>query len=166
MPGTLVEDVKTEAPPRRAVKKPKRRRLGLIALLVLLPLLVGAYFLWRYLGSYESTDDAQVDGHIHEISARINGYVSQVLVVDQQTVKAGDPLVIIDPRDYQVAVARAQANVADAEASLKSSRTNVPITSTTTTSTLQSAQHGYSDVEASVSVAQHQLDAAGARLKA
>src|SRR5215475_2095526 len=126
MPETLVQDARTGTTPRRTVRKPKRHRARLIAALVLLPLLVGGYFLWRYLGSYESTDDAQVDGHIHEISARINGYVSQVLVEDQQIVKAGDPLVVIDPRDYEVAVARAQANVADAEASLKGSRTNVP----------------------------------------
>jgi membrane fusion protein (multidrug efflux system) len=73
MPETLVEDVKTETPSRRRVRKPKRRRALLIAIIILLPLLVGGYFLWRYLGSYESTDDAQVDGHIHAISARITG---------------------------------------------------------------------------------------------
>src|SRR5262250_1958954 len=100
MADTLVEDVKREAPPRRAIKRPKRRRAGLIALLVLAALLVGGYFLWKYLGSFESTDDAQIDGHIHAISARVNGYVSQVLVNDQQVVKAGDLLVVIDPRDY------------------------------------------------------------------
>lgn len=166
MPGTLVEDPRTEAPPRRAIKRPKRRRKGLFALIILLPLLVGAYYLWRYLSSYESTDDAQVDGHIHAISARINGYVSQVLVEDQQVVKAGDPLVIIDPRDYEVAVAKAQADVADAEAVFKGSRTNVPITSTTTSSTLQSTEHALADSQAALGVAQHQFDAAQARLKA
>jgi membrane fusion protein (multidrug efflux system) len=132
----------------------------------MLPLLAGGYFLWKYLGTYESTDDAQVDGHIHAISARINGYVKQVLVEDQQIVKAGDPLVIIDPRDYEVAVARAEADLADAEAGLKGSRTNVPITSRTTTSTLQSAQSGLEDSRAAIVAAQRQFDAAQARLNA
>src|SRR5262245_3391320 len=126
MADTLAEDVKTEAPPKRVVRKSKRHRARLIALIVLLPLLVGSYFLWRYLGSYESTDDAQIDGHIHAVSARITGHVNQVLVVDQQIVKAGDVLAIIDPRDYEVAVQRAEADVADAEATSKSSRTDVP----------------------------------------
>src|SRR5262245_7117541 len=116
MAETLVEDVKTETLPMHAVRKRKRHRAFLIAPIVLLPLLVGGYFLWRYIESYESTDDAQIDGHIHAISARINGYVSHVLVEDQQIVKAGDPLVVIDSRDYDVAVARAEADVADAEA--------------------------------------------------
>jgi membrane fusion protein (multidrug efflux system) len=166
MAETLIEDAKTEAPPKRTVRKRKRHRGVLIALIILLPLLVGAYFLWRYLQTYESTDDAQVDGHIHAISARISGYVSQVLVEDQQIVKAGDPLVVIDTRDFEVAVARAEADVADAEATLKGSRTNVPLTSTTTTSTLQSAQHGLADSQAALVGAQHQFDAAEARLKA
>jgi membrane fusion protein (multidrug efflux system) len=166
MADTLVEDKRPEAPAKGVVKKPKRRRKSLIALMVLLPLLVGGYFLWRYLSTYESTDDAQIDGHIHAISARISGYVSQVLVVDQQIVKAGDVLVIIDPRDYEVAVARAEADVADAEAALKSSRTDVPITSTTTASTLQSAQHGHVDSQAALLAAQRQFKAAEARLVA
>src|SRR5215510_11091569 len=111
MAETLVQDVKTDAPPKPSARKAKRHLGRLIAIIILLPLLVGGYFLWRYLGTYESTDDAQVDGHIHAISARITGYVSQVLVNDQQVVKAGDPLVVIDPRDYEVAVSRAEADV-------------------------------------------------------
>ena len=101
MADTTIEEIKTPAAGKHIVRKPKRRRAGLIALIVLLPLLVGGYFLWKYLGSYESTDDAQIDGHIHAISARISGHVTQVLVEDQQIVKAGEPLVVIDPRDYR-----------------------------------------------------------------
>jgi membrane fusion protein (multidrug efflux system) len=166
MAERLVEDAKTETPPKRNVRKGKRHRGLLIALIILLPLVAGGYFLWRYLESYESTDDSQVDGHIHAISARITGYVSQVLVEDEQVVKAGDPLVVIDPRDYQVAVARAEADVADAEATAKGSRTNVPITSTTSTSTLQSSQSSLADNQAALVAAQHQYDAAQARFKA
>lgn len=175
MAETLAEDVHAEdveatpppPPPRGAGRKPrKRHHLRFFLLGVLLLLLVGGYFLWRYLGTYESTDDSQVDGHIHAISARISGYVSKVLVEDEQFVKAGDPLVIIDPRDYQVAVARTEADVADAEAAAKGSRINIPITSTTTTSTLQSAQHSLGESQAALLNAQHQFEAAQASLTA
>ena len=111
-----------------------------MVLVVLLALLVCGYFLWRYLCIYESTDDAQIDGHVDAISARITGHVSEVLVEDAQIVKAGDMLVRIDPRDYQVAVAKAEADLADAKAALAGSRTDVPIISTNTASTLQTAR--------------------------
>ncbi len=164
MADTTIQEIKTPAPGKRNVRRPKRRRVALIALLVLLPLLVGSYFLWRYFGSYESTDDAQIDGHIHAISARISGYVTQVLVEDQQIVKAGDPLVIIDPRDFDVAVAKAEADVADAKAALAGSRTEVPITSTNTASTLQTAHSSLTDTQAGLLAAQRQFQAAEARL--
>ena len=77
MADTTIEEIKTPAAGKHIVRKPKRRRAGLIALIVLLPLLVGGYFLWKYFGSYESTDDAQIDGHINAISARISGHVSR-----------------------------------------------------------------------------------------
>ena len=127
---------------------------------------MGGYFLWRYFGSYESTDDAQIDGHIHAISARISGHVTEVLVEDQQIVKAGDVLVVIDPRDYDVAVAKAEADVADAKAALAASRTEVPITSTNTASTLQTAQSTLADSHAGLLAAQRQFRAAEARLEA
>jgi membrane fusion protein, multidrug efflux system len=166
MADQLAEDVKTEASPKLTVKRPRRRPKRLIALLVLLPLVVGGYFLWRYLQSYESTDDAQMDGHIHPISARISGYLKQVLVDDEQIVKAGDPLVVIDTQDYAVTVARSEGDLAEAKATHIGSRTNVPVTSTTTTSTLDSAQSGLADNQAALVSAQRQLDAAEARLKA
>jgi membrane fusion protein, multidrug efflux system len=166
MADTTIEEIKTPAAVKRIGRKPKRRRAGLIALIVLVPLLVGGYFLWRYFGSYESTDDAQIDGHIHAISARISGHVAQVLVEDQQIVKAGDALVVIDPRDYDVAVAKAEADVADAKAALTGSQTEVPITSTNTASTLQTAHSTLADSRAGLLSAERQFRAAEARLSA
>ena len=166
MADTLTEDLRTEAPARRTLKRPKHHRKGLIALIILLPLLVGGYFLWKYLGTYESTDDAQIDGHIHAISARISGYVKQVLVDDVQAVKAGDPLVVVDTQDYAVAVARSEADVADAEATSRGSRTSIPVTSRTTSSTLESAQSGLADNQAALVAAERQYEAAVARLEA
>jgi membrane fusion protein (multidrug efflux system) len=131
----------------------------------LLAAVVAGYYMWQYFGSYESTDDAQIDGHINSISARISGQVNEVLVDDQQVVKKGDVLVKIDPRDYAVAVAKAQADLAEAQATLESSRTDVPITSTNTDSTLQTARSLRADVGAGLTAARRQLGAAQARLE-
>ena len=74
-------------------------------------LLVGGYFAYQYFSSYESTDDAEVDGHLMPLSARISGYIQKVNVDDNQYVKAGTVLAEIDPRDYQVAVDQAKAQL-------------------------------------------------------
>jgi acetyl/propionyl-CoA carboxylase alpha subunit len=85
-------------------------------------LVVAGRFLWNYLHSYEWTDDAQVDGHLNPISPRINGTIVQVHVEDTYHVKKGDPLVDIDPRDYQAALDLARANLGQAQAALVAAR--------------------------------------------
>jgi membrane fusion protein (multidrug efflux system) len=126
---------------------------------------VAGVYLWRYFNTYESTDDAQIDGHINAISARISGHLSEVLVEDSQIVKAGDVLVKIDPRDYEVAVSQAQANLADAAASLENARTDLPIVSTNTESQLQTARSSRADANAGLLSAERQFEAAQARLQ-
>src|SRR5580704_10430934 len=109
MADTTVSEQKTDTASPRLTRRPRRRPLRMIILIVLfVALLAGGYYLWQYFGTYESTDDAQVDGHLNAISARINGQVIDVLVNDQQVVKQGDVLVKIDPRDFEVAVAKAE----------------------------------------------------------
>ncbi len=110
--------------PRRYTRSNRRRNIVIIA--VVLVLIVGGVFLWRYLGSYESTDDAQVDVHLYPVSARISGYVAKVNVGDNQYVPKGAVLVEIDPKDYEVAVAQAQANLASAEATAQALNITVP----------------------------------------
>jgi acetyl/propionyl-CoA carboxylase alpha subunit len=85
-------------------------------------LCVGGLAVWNYLQSYEDTDDAQVDGYLDPISARISGTVIAVYVNNNQRVRAGQLLVQLDPRDYQVALEQAQAQMAQAEADLNSAR--------------------------------------------
>ena len=132
---------------------------GVIVLVVL-----GVY-VWRYLATYESTDDAQVDGHVNEISARVAGYVQKVTVDDNQTVQQGAVLVQIDPRDYQVAVDRAKAELADAEATAQALNLNVPIESVGSETQTMSSAADFAAARAGVSAAQRQLDAARAQLQ-
>jgi membrane fusion protein, multidrug efflux system len=127
-------------------------------------LVVAGFFLWRYLTSYESTDDAQVDGHLNAISARVSGHVEKLLVEDNQYVQAGTPLVQIDPRDYQVAVDRAKAYYADALATAQAAQVNVPITSVSSISQQSSAQADVENTRAGIVAARQQYDAANAQL--
>jgi len=137
----------------------------LVFVAVIAVVVIAGVYVWRYLNTYESTDDAQIDGHINAVSGRITGNVVEVLAEDEQFVKAGDVLVRIDPRDYQVAVAKAEADLRDAEAALETSRIDVPITSTNTASQLKTANSGRADASAFVLGAQRQLSAARDRLE-
>ena len=147
---------------RHASRNPRFRLALIVGGIVLL---VAGFFLWRYLGSYESTDDAQIDGHLNAVSARVSGHVLKLLVTDNQFVQAGTPLVEIDPKDYQIAVAKAKAAYQDAMATAESLQGNVPITSVNTDSQLSSAQAAVESGRAGVAVARQQLDAARAQLE-
>jgi len=147
---------------RQASRNPRFRIALIVGGIVLL---VAVFFLWRYFSSYESTDDAQIDGHLNGISARVSGHVLKLLVNDNQYVDAGTPLVEIDPRDYQVAVNSARAAYQDALALAQSSQVNVPITSVTTGSQLSASQADVNGARAGISVARQQLEAARAQLE-
>jgi len=144
----------------------RKRRRNLVIMFGVLVLIVVGLPLWRYFGSYESTDDAQIDVHLYPVSARISGYVIRVNVNDNQWVEKGDVLVEIDPTDYQVALAQAQANLANAEATARSLNITVPITSVNTTSQLQFTASGIEDARAAIDAAQKQLAAAHQQVEA
>jgi membrane fusion protein (multidrug efflux system) len=138
-------------------------RIGLaIGVIVLL---VAGIFIYSYLSSYESTDDAQIDGHINSISARVSGHVAKLNVEDNQYVQAGTVLVEIDPADYQVAVDSAHADFADAKAQATAAGADVPITSVNTNSQLSSTQAGTDSAQAGIQAAKQQADAAKAQLQ-
>ena len=145
-----------------ASRFPHARRI--IVLLLIISIASGGTWYWSYSSIRESTDDAQIDGHLHPVSARISGTVHEVLVRDNQYVEQGTPLVKIDPSDYQVAVDRARADLAEMEATLHVRRTEVPITSITSFSHLSGAEAGAGQAEASVAASQKEVDAARARL--
>jgi membrane fusion protein (multidrug efflux system) len=118
------------------------------------------------LSTYESTDDAQADVHLYPVSARISGYVVNVNVDDNQWVQQGTVLVQIDPKDYEAAVAQAQANLASAQATAESLNITVPITSVNTSSQLKFASSDIDTANAGVTAAERQLAAAHAQLEA
>jgi len=159
--GSTAEDRKF-SPRVYVAPKTRRRTLIIVAAIVLL---IGGVLLWRYLSTYESTDDAQVDVHLYPVSARISGYVIKVNVDDNQWVQAGTVLVEIDPKDYEVAVAQAQANLANAEATAQSLNITVPITSVNTTSQLRSTASDIENTQAGIIAAQRQLTAAHAQVE-
>jgi membrane fusion protein (multidrug efflux system) len=167
-----VATVKLELPGEHQKKQGLRRifqkypRGGRAATVLLLAVVIigGGLFVSNSL-AWESTDDAQVNGHIMPLSARINGYVLDVPVIEGQLVHAGDVLVTIDPKDYQIAVEQAQATFADARASATSSRFNVPITTVTTKSNLDSAGTAVVNAEAGFQAAQQNFESAKAVLQ-
>src|SRR4029450_5397819 len=112
-------DPKLKAVEKEPVEQDEKRRfsgrsrwLALAAVVIVLGVVM---YLWRTAGQV-STDDAQVDGHITQVAARVGGTVVKVNIKENQYVQAGTVLVELDPRDYQVAVERARAELADAQA--------------------------------------------------
>jgi len=143
---------------RSAFLNHPRTRWGLI--LIGLVILIGIFFLWRYLTSYEATDDAQIDGHVNSVSARVSGHVLKLNVEDNQYVEKGTVLVEIDPADYEVAVAQARAEYADAQAQAAAAGINIPITDVSSSSQVSGAQAGVSSAQAGISAARQQYEAA------
>jgi membrane fusion protein, multidrug efflux system len=143
---------------RRAFLGNPRTKWGLI--LFGFAILTAVFFLWRYLKSYESTDDAQIDGHVNSVSARISGYVLKLNVEDNQYVEKGTVLVEIDPADLEGAVAEARAQYDDAQAQASAAGINVPITDVSTSSQVSGAQGGVSGAQAGISAAREQFERA------
>jgi len=155
------------APGRRFPAAPPpapRSRARLLVILVIFVLLAGGVGAWLYFRQYESTDDAQIDGHIHPISSRIAGYVIKVNVDDNQYVHAGDVLVEIDPADYKVAVAKAEAELADARASAKGQQISIPVASITTSSLIRSSEADVLSAKAGIQAADKQIEVMRANL--
>lgn len=156
-----------EDPQRGERRSLRERRTGFfrehprakwVLLVLAIALLAGGIFVWHYYSIRESTDDAQIDGHIDPISARVGGTVLHVYYEDNQQVKAGDLLVELDPSDYQLAVQRAKADLANAEANAVAANVGVPLTTTTSSNQLVAA-------DAAVNSANHEIAAAQARVQ-
>jgi membrane fusion protein (multidrug efflux system) len=141
-----------------------KTRMRIIALGVAAVLATGGYVGWRALAPREGTDDAQVSGHVSPVATRVGGTVVAIKVADNQAVKAGDVLVELDPRDYQLAVARAEADLAAAEAASRAARSDVPITTSTAKSGLQVAEAASTNADAGLQAADREVEASRAKV--
>ena len=146
--GEDTRETKTESAPGN------RRRAGLVIGVAAIVLVVGGVLFWRYSAVRVATDDAQIDGHITPLAARVSGTVQEVHAQDNQFVSAGTLLVQIDPTDYKVALARAEAELAAATASAQGARTSVPMTSTTATGDVETAESDVASAAARLRMAQ------------
>ena len=144
-------------------EKKGRRRVIVIAVVAIIAI-VAIFFYWR--STYtEDTDDAQVDGNLYQVSSRVAGQVVNVDVEEQQRVNKGDPIAEVDPKDFEVAVEQAQANLANAQAEYEQARVNVPITSVTTHTEVLTSGSDVQSNEAAVSQAEAQVQAANERIQ-
>jgi membrane fusion protein (multidrug efflux system) len=161
----LVEDETPRSPSKQRSDKhstPYRKTVFAISAAIVVAV-AGGYFAWNAF-RYEDTDDAQIDGHVMQLSTRINGQIKDVYVVEGQLVHAGEVLVTVDSQDYKIAEAQAQANLADALATSASYHWKVPITSVTVQSNLDSAKTGVSNAEAGFDAAEQNYESAKAVL--
>src|SRR6185436_2211812 len=133
--------------------KQRVRAVSVAAVVVLVLILVA----WRHLSGRESTDDAQIDGHVNGVSARVGGTVTELRVSDNQYVEKGATLLRIDAKGYQIAVARAEADLAENEASARGARAGVPLTSTTSSSHASAAGSDVGEFEARLASARARL---------
>jgi len=154
--------IESSAPPGRVRRNPVTKWFLIVFAAVLLVTVAG---LWSYYSVRESTDDAEIDGDIIPISPRVGGTVVSVNVKDNQYVEAGTVLMQIDPTDYKVALEKAQADWAAAQAMARAAGASVPITSTTTGNDLSSAQANVESAAAGVAAAEKGIDVANAKLK-
>jgi membrane fusion protein (multidrug efflux system) len=161
----VAETTTTPAPVEHEteVVQPRSRRRGII-IVVLAVIVVAALAFWWHSTFYEDTDDAQISGHLIQVSSRIQGQVGKVYVVENQVVKKGDPIADLDPRDFEVAVENAKAALASAQANAAAAGVAVPLITVNTGSNLSSASAQLSGSHAQVQQAQGQLQAAQARV--
>ena len=139
----------------------KEHPIGTVLIVIgVILLIICAILLIRYLNSYENTDDAFVDGHTDPITPRINGIVTGVYVENTYFVKKGEVLVELDPRDFQVALEQAKANLSQAEAGVRAQTPNVPITQTNQSTALANAQLSVSSATANLVAAQEKYKSA------
>jgi membrane fusion protein (multidrug efflux system) len=136
----------------------------IMVLVAIVAILLVGWFWWES-RHWESTDDAEIDGHIYPISARVNGHVIKVNFDDGQVVRKGDVLVQVDPTDYEVALARAQADYQDSQAQALAAGFNIPVSSIGSFSQIRSASADMDSAQAGVAAAQKQAEAAQAQVQ-
>jgi membrane fusion protein (multidrug efflux system) len=163
-PDNKQDTDKTEAEKKPLDPATKRKRI-LIGVVVGIVLLIAGIAWWLHSRTYEATDDAQIDGHLNPIASRVAGTVKAVYVENDQPVKAGMPLVDLDPRDYEVQVEQSRAQYQQALAQLAAENPNVPITETSTHTAVDTDSATVLNAEAAVASAEYDYDSNVAKLR-
>jgi membrane fusion protein (multidrug efflux system) len=141
-----------------------RGRAFLIFFVILGVVAIGGLLFWLHARQFETTDDAEVDAHLNAISSRIDGTIIRVYVEDNQTVKPGDPLVDLDPRDYQVSLDQALAQLAQARSMVFAQQPNVPLTQVENVTNISSGEADVANAEAALAAAQRDRESYAAKL--
>ncbi|MBV9613049.1 MAG: HlyD family secretion protein [Acidobacteriaceae bacterium] len=148
-----------QPPPARG-----RRKAFMIFFMVLLVIAAGGLLYWLHARQFESTDDAQVDAHLNPVTARIDGTITRVYVENNQIVQAGQLLVELDPRDYQVALDQSLAQLAQARSMVVAQQPNVPITQVENATNISTAQADVANAQAAVAAAERDRDSSAAKV--
>ena len=161
-------DPELDALPRRRRLRWKPSRIAYLALIAAVVVVAGIYGYrwWRFSQAHVSTDDAFVTGRIAPVSARVAGHVAKVQVTDNQEVQAGDILVQLDTRDFEVAQAEARAAAEAARADLRNATLSVPLTDDTTRNAASQAAAALAAVEQGAEMSRHDLDQRRSELRA
>lgn len=160
-----------EPRPERKPRKSLGRRMRehpikvVFFLVVLAGVAIGGYRFWNYLESYESTDDAQIDGDIYAVTSRIAGTIKAVYVEDNQQVKEGQLLVELDPRDFDVSLEQAKAALNESRTQIAIARPGIPITTVSTETGLSTAASDIAAGRAAVAAAQRDYESAVANVR-
>jgi membrane fusion protein (multidrug efflux system) len=160
----VTTESKTEAKPEKASNTKGRARAFGIFFIVLALLATGGILYWLHARQFEETDDAEVDAHLNPVTSRIDGTIIRVYVDDNQTVKAGDPMVDLDPRDLQVSLDQSQAQLAQARSMVIAQRPNIPITEVQSLTSISTAEADVATAQAAEAVADRDRATAAARL--
>jgi membrane fusion protein (multidrug efflux system) len=155
---------KMEAAPAPVTATRGRAKAFAIFFVVLAIAAVAGTFYWLHARQFETTDDAEVDGHLNPISSRVEGTVARVYVDDNQAVKANDPLVDLDPRDYQVALDQALAELAQAQSMVSAQQPNVPITLVQNSTNISGSEADLANAQAALATAERDVESARAKL--
>jgi membrane fusion protein, multidrug efflux system len=157
--GTATE---TGAPETTTLNNSRGKWIGATVAIFFLVGIIGWYIHSR---GYEETEDAQVNGHLNTVAARVDGTVTGVFIEDNHFVKAGDPLVELDPADYKVALDQSQAQLLQAQAQLNAASPNLPITRASNFADITSSRADVANAQAAVAGAESDLANAEARLE-
>jgi len=174
-----VEELRETAPPRQDERLKEnqndggseanngqgRRKSILFASILGVVVLVGALSFLLYSSTYESTDDAQVDGHLNGVTSRIDGVIKAVYVEENQNIQAGQLVAEMDSRDYEVALEQAQAQHLKAQANLRAENPNIPIIQSSSRTNISTSQSEVLNAEAALAGAERDQAAALSRLQ-